>query len=306
VRYHAAVALASLAERNFPGVEKVVPLLSQALGERGANVIMLADQNIQVLNQLRSSLTESGYIVDTAADPGAAVNIGFSMPMKDVMVIDAELASAIDTFLGDFRTRQIPVILLTTEANAERAKIYYEDKVTAILSKPVSEAQLEAVVNAAIAKTGRSGAKGTALSLNYLAAKALANVNVHNTALPMAEAVPALVGALELPDAVRLEALKALANIADPSAQNPLASAAADTANSLECRLAALEALKAIAIRHGGIYSNVAETAQKLLVDSEADIRTAASTLIGAANRLGISAAAEALIADGKWVSEDN
>jgi len=306
VRYHAAVALAGLADRSFPGIEKIVPLLSQALGERGANVIMVADSNIQVLNQLRSRLTESGYLVDTAADPASAVNIGFSVPMKDVMVIDAELTQAIDTFIGDFRTQQIPIILLTTEDNAERTKIHYEDKVTAILSKPASEAELEALLKASIAEADRSSAKSTALNLNYLAANALANVNVYNTALPMGEAVPALVGALELPDAVRLEALKALANIADPVAQNPLASAAADTANSLECRLSALEALKAIAVRRGGIYSNVTETAQKLLVDSEPDIRTAAATLIGASNRLGISAAAEALIADGKWVGGEN
>ena len=285
VRYHAAAALAAFGDRDFKGMKKVIPILSDALGERGVRVVMVADSDIQVINQLKGDLKDDGYIVDIAHDPRDALNVAYAVPMKDALIIDASFRKTIDTFLVDFRSSNVPIILLTTEANANEAKAVYQDKVNGFVSKPVKMAELKSVLFTAFIDVEENAGKSLALGMNYLAAKTLANVDVNTTVLPMKDAVAALVAALELPDEVRLEAMKALGNIAPggETAGLGLITVAANTGNSLGARIAALETLTAIAIKHGGTTKSVTDLSEKLLLDEDPTIRSAAGRLIGSA-----------------------
>jgi len=305
IRYEAAATLAGLADREFDAVEKVIPTLCQALGERGTRVALVADSDVQVVNQLQAELKDQAlnYIVDIARDPREALNVGFAVPMKDVLLVDAAFKKTIETFLSDYRTRNVPMIILTTEANAAEAKAAWEGKgkVVGFLAKPVQRAALEIALSDAFRAVREDTGNTVALEMNYMAAKALANVDVDTTVLPMEDAVPALVRALELPDEVRLEALKALGNIASPAAEHELMRVAVNTANSLEARLAALEALASIAIKQGGTSTDVKLAAEKLLNDKEASVRAAAARLIGAGTRSVLPI--KQLIENARWVS---
>jgi len=305
VRYNAAATLAGMADRTFDGVERIIPTLCDALGERGVRVALVADADGQVTNRLKGDLQADGYIVDTAHTVEGALNVAYAVPMKDVLIVDASSRKAIDTFLVDYRSRNVPIILLTTEENAEEAAAIYKEKVNGFLSKPVKRSELNSALLAAYRSVEEDTGKTLALSMNYMAAKALANVDVDTTVLPMHEAVPALVGALDLPDEVRLEAMQALTHIAPAGgeAQHALALVAANTGNSLEARLAALEALTASAIKHGGTTASVKDLAEKLLLDKEPAVRSAAARLIGAAAQSTIPV--KRLIADARWVIDE-
>ena|GEM_PF-6394095 len=305
VRYNAASTLAGMADRTFDGVERVIPTLCDALGERGARVALVADADGQVINKIKGDLEADGYIVDTAHSVEGTFNVAYAVPMKDVLIVDATFKKAIDTFLIDYRSRNVPIILLTSEENAEEAAAVYEEKVNGFVSKPVKRSELNTALLAAYRSVEEDTGKTLALSMNYMAAKALANVDVDTTILPMDEAVPALVGALDLPDEVRLEAMQALSNIAPATgeAQHGLALVAANTGNSVEARLAALEALTATGAKHGGTTASVKDLAEKLLVDKEPPVRSAAARLIGSAAQ-SISPV-KRLISDARWVIDE-
>ena len=304
VRYRAAAALLGLSDRAFAGMDRVLPILCQALGERGVRVALVADSDIQVINQIKGDLKAEGYIVDTAQNVSDALNVGYAVPMKDILLVDASFRKVIDTFIVDYRSRNVPIILLTSGDNAAEAKAVYEDKVDGFVSKPIDAAELKGTMLKAFSVLEEDTGQSVSLSMNYHAAKALANVDVNKSVLPMESAVDALVGTLDLPDDVRLEAIEALSNIApaSESAQAGLAPVAADGGNSLEARLASLEALASIAITHGATTVGVQDLAEKLLVDTEPLVRTAAARVIGAGAQSTSSLVR--LIADPKWVTE--
>jgi len=178
------------------------------------------------------------------------------------------------------------VILLVTEANAKDIKFSYENKVSGFVMKPVLAENMQAALTETFKNVKDTSGKALALEMNYTAAKALAGIDVVNTALPVQNAIDALTKSLTLPDEVRLESMKALANIAvyhteAQSAQNDLCTVAAGP-NSIGARLAALEALTSIAVANGGTADTVKQVAEKLLLDKEPSIRLAASQLVGA------------------------
>ena len=282
VRYNAAAALAAISTRAFPGSDKVLPVLCQALGERGARVVLVADADVQVTNQLKSDLNEAGFMVDIASDPDTALIAGFSVPVKDALIVDAGLTKSIDRFLTDFRTSRMPLILLCTEDNAEAAKTAYEGKASGIVMKPVELPALQAALQTAFKGAKDTSGKALALKMNYMAANAIAQLDPAGTVLPLDAAVDALAKSLELPDEVKLESMKALGKIGSQAAEPDLASVAANAANSAAARGAALDALTAIAIKHGTVSFGVRELAEKLLGDGEASIREAAARLLGA------------------------
>ena len=302
VRYNAAVSLSTMATRRFPGYEKVVYTLCEALGERGARVALVADPDLQVTNQLKSDLAEDGYIVDVAADADSALNAAYSVPVKDALIVDCTFKKAIDRFLVDYRSGKLPIILLCTQENLNDAKASYEGKVTGFAFKPVEVAALKSQIDAAFKAGKDTSGKALALDMNYMAAKALANIDPSSTVLPLGEALDALVKALALPDEVKLEALKALGNIAADGPQQDLIAVAADAANQPAVRLAALDALTAIAIKHGTVVPGVRDVAEKLLADADPAVREAAARLLGAAAYS--TEPVKQLLADPKWVND--
>jgi len=308
IRYNAAAALAAMAGRSaFRGLDKVIPTLCDALGERGARVALVADSDIQVINQLKVELGEQSFIVDAAADESAALNTGYAVPMKDVLIVDAGFKKAIDRFLTDYRSRKVPVILLVTDANAKETKATYDGRVAAFVAKPVQPADMQAALVEAFKDIKDTSGKAVALGMNYTAAKALANIDVTATALPVQDAIDALAKSLALPDEVRLESMKALTNIgthfaAAQAVQNDLCMVAGNGANSTSARLASLEALTAIAIKNSGTTDAVKEVAEKLLLDKEAEIRKAAALLIGAS--ASSTGPVMRLLGNANWVGE--
>ena len=302
VRYNAAVALAGMSTRAFPGSYKVVTVLCQALGERGARVVLVADADIQVTNQLKSDLNEAGYIADVASDPDAALVAGFSVPLKDALIVDAGFAKSTDRFLTDYRTSRMPIILLCTEENLDTAKAAYGGKVSGIVMKPVELPALQASLESAFKGMKDTSGKALALKMNYMAANAIASLNPAGTVLPLDTAVGVLAQSLELPDEVRLESMKALGNIGSQAAEPDLASVAANAGNSAAARQAALNALTAIAIKHGTVSFTVRELAEKLLADGEVGIREAAARLLGAS--ASSATPIKQLIANPNWVDD--
>ena len=285
VRYHAAAALAKVGSRvQFLGSEKVVPLLSEALSERGARIAFVAAKDVQVLNLLQDALRKRGYIVDTAQTPEAALNMAFSAPLKDILFVDSALRDALKVMLRDYRTSTQPMVLIAEEGEVADLKAVLKARAAGFIAKPADAAAIEATLTEVLKNVPEPPAKSLASQFNLLAANALAGIDVATTRLNLAEAVPSLIDALKLGDDVKLPCIACLGNIATPDAAPSLILIAGSTGETEAARLAAIAALDRISRKAGQMDPKAAELMDKLMLDPLVSVRHAAAVALGATN----------------------
>ena len=147
-------------------------------------------------------------------------------------------------------------------------------------STPADANSVEAALINVLKDLPAPPAKSLAAKFNLLAAEALANTSPKR--YPLADATPALINALKLPDSVKLPSMKALAGIGAAEATPALILLADNSAASAQARIAAIETIDAIARKTGALDAKAKERLDRLMLDSNIDIRRAAAIVLGA------------------------
>ncbi|NRA39460.1 MAG: hypothetical protein HRU15_15070, partial [Planctomycetes bacterium] len=92
IAYQAAITLAHLDPNlQFFGADKVIPLLSSAVGEWGMKVILLVEPDYRHRNAGRRALLNKGYLVATAKDGFEAMQRLQETPIKDAIIIAGDM-----------------------------------------------------------------------------------------------------------------------------------------------------------------------------------------------------------------------
>jgi hypothetical protein len=102
VRFEGAFALAAARpQQSFPGQDRVVPLLAEALAQTGSSSVLLVLPSQDQLNTTLEALRGSGLTVAGATSADGAVGASAQLPAVDVIVASEELgAGQVDTLLA--------------------------------------------------------------------------------------------------------------------------------------------------------------------------------------------------------------
>ena len=282
VRYHAAATLASVQNtRRFENVEKVVPLLRDALSERAGKVAFVAVQDPQVAKLFHAALYSRGYLVDVATDEVVATNMAFTGLIKDVLFVDASMKQVLKVFLNDHRTSGQPLVLIADEGEARDARVALKDHVTGYILKPLTPDTIGGALDDVLKHVPDPPGKSLADSFNLLAAQALAGMDLRS-GYPVAQATDALIGALELRDEVKLPSMACLGRLGALKAVPELMDVANSMDQSEAARLGAIDAIDQISRKNGAIGDDAKEMLEDLLQDELKSVRHAAAVALGA------------------------
>ena len=283
VRYYAAAALAKLAGKvPFENADKVIPLLSQALSERGARVALIASEDVQTANILKQELARRGYIVDIATSETAAVNVALSAPLKDIILLDAAMNKAFKMLVRDYRTAGQAKVLIAPEGQVADLRAALGTRVAGFVSTPVDANAAVSVLDEVLKGLPAPAAKHLAAEFNLLASEALAAVCVMKSSLPLADATPALINALKLPDDVKLPCMAALTKVGAVEAVPALSLIARSGGGSPKARVTAIKTIDAISRKAGAMDPKAKALMDLLLLDSDLNVQNAAAIALGA------------------------
>ena len=281
IRYAAATGLIKIAPaEDFPSSDLVVPTLADAVAEGSHRQILVVEPDPEVRTFLLYTLNTAGYYA-VGADSGAAGLLrARTYSVFDLVMIRSDLpditALQLVKELGeDFRTKDIPYMMLT--ANADRDRGLYKGAkgfVTDPMTPDVWAGDVKGAMGASL-----NDERARALAVSLAACKAVAHytggiLDPSGAAVALAETLA------EKPDDIRLAALHALSRFGTPEVQGLVLNAFLNTGNSLEVRTGAASAL-------GGCLKGQAPTAQTFtaLVDgmgaAELELRVACGAALG-------------------------
>jgi CheY-like chemotaxis protein len=269
IRYQAAITLAHLDPTlAFFGAEKVIPLLSEAVGEWGMRVALVVEPDYRERNAARKALLDRGFLVFTAADGFAARAALKLAPAKDVILVAGDLQPGLKDGMGvainvpeqttpgliaalraDPLTEKTPIILSLPE-NAEMAgkiEVALAGKAQGQVRKPFDGAEMQSAIEAGLAQmpmgdVNRQEREDVALR----AARALGALDPVRSQLPLTKAVDALMAAVPHRAAeLRIAALRAIghARAAERTDKITEIYLAQDAELAPEVRLAFIEAI---------------------------------------------------------------
>lgn len=310
VRYQAAITLAHLDPVGvFPNGDKVVPVLAEAVGEWGARVVAVVDQDYRHRNSAREQLHKKGYVVATASDGFELKQRLAETPVKDAVIIPGDLRpmlrdehggiidvpeqfplGLVETLKKDPATAKTPVFISLPEDPALAAKVRaaFEGKCDGFIAKPFDAADLGgkleiALKNAQLPNANREAAEDISLR----ACIALQKPDPRRTTYDLSVAADALIKTLDArSDAIRIEACKALGNIAEgrnSTSVRALANRVTDVYGAQDAQLKPeVRAAFLIAIGHLDPTSDPAVAIiAKALQHEDAGVRTAAAEAMG-------------------------
>lgn len=294
VRFEAAMALAaSVPQKPFPGRERVIPVLAEALGQTGTPAVLLALPDQNNLNGMMQGLKEVGYLTAGGTSAASAVAAAESLPAVDLILISDQLrASEIDRLFVEAgqspRLQGVPKLIITeTQASPYAAQAMNNP----LLS--VTQAQSPATLKEAIeAARRRAGAlpldEKTATDYAMRAARLLETLALtRNMVLDPALAQTALLAALQdnRPELVKA-AGTVLALLNSPAAQGGLLGKASEDKTSTEVKLSLYQNLTTSARFFGNLLDSSQIAALNKAVEGESDpqIRAGAAEARGALN----------------------
>jgi HEAT repeat protein len=332
VRYAAASAFVKIHNRSaflrkniFAGVERVVEVLIEALGESGARAILVASPDSQSRNDLVSELGRMDYFAFGSDTPASAIQRALRFPSEDLVVLDMDLANTlifhasvgdvekketvIDALRADYRTTEVPIVILCEESKLERAKELFGQDAKEYITTPMNFSEIK-IKLAQIFANFPMDDKAMATRIAREAAEAVESLDPWFTSFPvnpedranakaLGDLVAALVAVIEKrADEVRTPALRALGKIASaevvPAITNLIK---AKDANSPEIRAVAARALGEIVLRANAPVGGAAarkfelppETLDSLLEgvsrdEASAAVRAACSEALGKAD----------------------
>jgi len=301
VRYAVAEALVKINPVNpFPNMEKVIPLMNEALGESGMRMALLIEPNSELRSALKMELNKLNIYIKETLSAEEGLKAAKAFPTEDLIILNSKLANEVvftldilgkkysetvyNSLKDDIRTKGIPIILIDTKEEIEKVKNVYQESIEGYLITPLDRILLAEAVNKVLQRDDfQSDSKTRALKVCADAATALAEMDLGNSIFPYAQSVNALVGVLEnRPDNIRMSALTALSRFANPLAILGLTRVIPNKENSLQVRVKATEALGNIfRVKPGSINPDAYEILKKALVEDEMEIKQMASIALG-------------------------
>lgn len=307
VRYAAARVLTKM---NPPfrtlGMDLVMPVMIDALGERGIRTVLLAHParnaaEFQWRNAWRTVLRRLNTHVSFAGTIPEAMQKMTSFPREDIVFVAFELAHTVtfaehvtrqqveERFYSwmkrDVRTREVPVVIVCKNAEEQsQAQQIYQDAAAVILADAPST-DLEGVLNGIYDAMGDTP-KARADAVAQWAAETMAGLDVDNTMYPYLQARDALMGAAGLAekrvDGIRRPAIHALGKFGDPAALDVLADALNEKGDPKETRLVCAWAMGEILRKSMAAPTEKTFTAlRENLNDGDLDIELAVGHALG-------------------------
>ncbi|MCU0723589.1 MAG: HEAT repeat domain-containing protein, partial [Planctomycetes bacterium] len=321
VRYAAANAFVKIHNRSaflrknkFAGVEKVVEVIIEALGESGARAILVATPDSQNRNDLVGELVRMDYFAFGAETPAMAIQRALRFPSEDLIVLDMNLATelifhasvgdvekketVIDALRADYRTKEVPILILCEESKLERAKELFGQDVKDYITTPMNYSEIKLKL-AQIFAAFPMDDKAMATKIAREAAEAVESLDPWFSSFPVnpedranakawGDLVAALVAVIEKrADEVRAPALRALAKIANPEVIPAITRVVKNKeANSPEIRAVAARAMGEILLRTKGCPEETLETLLECVSRDEASpaVRAACGEALGKAD----------------------
>jgi hypothetical protein len=296
VRYEAALALAeSLPTQSFPGSDRVVPLLVEAMTQNSKpNILIVAPTQDDTLGTLRNAVVSLGYVVASGATPNEAAAAANALPAVDIIIIseDSDVRRMIDLEQSISHLQGAAMLVLTHAAGGPYAERSAVDPLVnaAIMPPKISMAE---VLKDEIAKAQRhAGAmsfteeQSTRYALRAAAVLAMVAIS-HSPAMDVGVAEPGLLSCLADSRAAVAEAAgHVLALLNSSAAQNGLASKANDSSTPAEVRISLYQSLATNAKFFGNHLEDAQTTALEKVVADEKDaqVRGAAASARGALN----------------------
>ena len=234
VRYQAAATLAHLDPAlQFFNSEKVVPLLSEAVGEWGMRVVVVIDEDYRQRNTARDALQKQGFLVYTGETGWDLMQRLEESPIKDAIIISGDLSkqlrdehgtpvdvpeqkaeTLVEKLKKDWRAEKTPIFISLPENAELAAKIQtaLDGKVAGFIQKPFSGTDLKGQIEAALTTAELPNVnRETAEDVSLRAATALAQPDPARTQFELGKAAEALVKTLDArSDSLRIAALTAL------------------------------------------------------------------------------------------------
>ena len=288
VRYWAALSLArALPRKRFAGDELVMPVLANALGQKGRKGALVVAANEQRRNALKEAVRTLGYEVVDGADAAKGLAAAGAAGEVDVAILDNDP----DPMVGVSRIRRDPVlatlpIVIATQAARFQMLAKSDSRVRLVSPKAVGDALGEAIRGVVEANAGAPLTPEQATKWAVAAAEALRQLGLTGTAVfDITRCRRTLIAALADPrPEVQAAAAGALATMPDRKAQQAVAGLALNSATEEKVRLAGFTSLAESIRRFGNLLADPQAQAVVDLVGKmdTGPIGTAAARTLGA------------------------
>jgi CheY-like chemotaxis protein len=237
IAYHAAITLAHLDPKlEFFNAERVIPLLSQAVGEWGMKVVLVVEPDYRERNAARKALQDQGLLVFTAADGFEARMRLAESPVKDAIIVAGDLvpslrddngqlidvpeqtaAGLIQALRGEPSTAETPIFLSLPQNDelAVQVQNALGDQVDAVIGKPFNGVEMAGAVETAIGDDELPEINRQAREdIAQAAAEALGSIDPVKSQFALAGALDSLLATISLrADPIRIPALRAIGHI---------------------------------------------------------------------------------------------
>jgi len=289
----AAVALAHIAASTNAAVEpSVVTTLGEAASREIVRIVYVVDGNLERASAVVAALSSQGVLAQHIASGALGIATIAQLPGLDVVLVgdrlpDITADAVIRALQENLSFGETPIYLLTADeelagAFGDRVKGSFADAAGLTALDEVFEANLEG-----------DRAQADALAANAAGALALLAQGGRSN---LSGALEALGRAAARRDGVAIPALQALAQAGDASQADALVAVLNGDDRSDEARIAAANALGAIAGRGGSLGENVGEALRGVLSsDASLPVRQSAARAVG---RMGLGATDRASIVE--------
>jgi HEAT repeat protein len=295
VRYEAAFALAAALPRDtFPGEERVVPLLAEALSQTGAaTVLVMVPQDR--LNKTIDGLKGQGYNAIGGATVDDAMKEGNARPAVDAIVMTEDDSP---TEIQNLETqaansprlaRAVRLIITKTKASPYQVQAVADPTLSTTQVKPDDFAGLKTAIDDARKRGGLlpldadAAAKYATRAADLLSRIAINRSPVYDVTV----AEPLLLAALDdtRPDIVKYDAM-VLGLINSGEVQQALLTKAGDAGTSDDLKIPLFKAVATSARNFGNLLTpDQVDALQKVVAAApNVDVRTAAGEARGALN----------------------
>jgi hypothetical protein len=293
VRIESALAIAqALPQKNFPGQERVIPILAEAISQTGKpGVLILAPTD--KINQLREQL--KNYAVAGGSTPEAAASAGASLSAVDVILMFEGVSSNIEQMFTitshSLRLERAAKVIVakTSKVASPYAQIAINNSSVTVTDPNIDEAALNAAIEDARKRSsGLAMDEKMATGYALRAAEMLQRLAISKgQVFDLLVAQPAVMAAL---DDARPEIAHAAANslglLNSREAQAALATKAMDEKTPDEFKIILLKDLSVHAKFYGNMLDQTLIESLGKLAESAAnlDVKSAAAEALGALN----------------------
>lgn len=292
VRASAAIALAhwNPTSKDFTSGEVVVSILSETVLSSGVRTVQKAMGDAQLANRFAEMLDQLNMESYAAVDSVEKAYAAAINTPPDVIVMDDSVSKVsgkkevapVNFFISElrknYRTANVPVVVVVPSSNLENARKLYESEERKVVVVPDSIDRLGlqgSVFNKIFQDKDDAKAQATAIARS--AAEALDQLAQVPTRMPFKNSADALRKVLKnRPDEVRLPSLRALGHMRAAEAAGDLAAVAANAENSKPVRVEALRAMGMALAGAGGAGGGALKAIEEIMGSDDVELRRAA------------------------------